>query len=312
MAAFLQVLKRVQEFFSSWRFPVLALAVLGSFEVLLLVLLFVPGGDAGFGAFADEFRKWCFGYDERTGSLQWAYVGLMLGHPPVIGGIIALFWKEPVAELLRTRPRALLPYGAGAAVIATGMTLSLFAAAKPGPDPKLPLPAAALRTAYAAPSFDLRNQHGQRVTLEQLEGQVVILTGVYATCGYTCPLILAQLERTLARLRADERRWVRVVAITLDPERDTERVLLELANRHKMSAPEAQFLTGPPERVNALLDALQISRKMDMTTGAIDHANLFIVLDKRGKLAYRFTLSQRQEHWLLEAVQLLAREPGSG
>jgi cytochrome oxidase Cu insertion factor (SCO1/SenC/PrrC family) len=57
---------------------------------------------------------------------------------------------------------------------------------------------------------------------------------------------------------------------------------------------------------------LQIARERNPQTGMIDHANLFIVLDRKGTIAYRFTLGEHQEHWLARALQLLTREQAGG
>jgi protein SCO1 len=301
-------LSQVQNFFSSYRFPAIALALLGAFELLLIVMLAVPSAPDGLGAFAEEFRVWCFGYDTSTGTMEWAYVAMMAAHPIVIGGLIAFVWWQPLREVVRTRPRALVPYLAGSLltmVVASSTLLLLRGEASAA---ELPFPADALRTKLPAPEFSLENQDGQPVSLADLSGSVVILTGVYATCGHTCPLIMAQLERALAALAPEDRSQVRVVAVTLNPKHDTRQVLLDLANRHEVSAPDHQFLTGSEADVNRLLDQLQIARTENPMSGVIDHANLFIVLDRQTRIAYRFTLGERQERWLTQAVSVLARE----
>jgi protein SCO1 len=306
------MLSSIQRFMSSWRFPALALAALASFELLLVVMLLAPSGPDGLGAFAEEFRVWCFGYDPATGKMQWAYVTMMAAHPAVIGALIAWLWWRPLTEVARGRPLALVPYLGGAALTMALSTTILLGLRSTADAAELPFPAEALRTAQPAPELGLVNQDGQRVTLADLRGKVVILTGVYATCAHTCPLIMAQLERAIASIPAEERKSVRVVAVTLNPEHDDQEVLKGLEERHAVSAPLYQFLTGPESDVNRVLDRLEIARKMNAHSGVIDHANLFIVLDRQGRIAYRFTLGARQERWLGEAARLLAREPGAG
>jgi protein SCO1 len=301
-------LSQIQGFFGSYRFPAIALALLGAFELLLVVMLAVPAAPDGFGAFAEEFRVWCFGYDASTGTMEWAYVAMMAAHPIVIGGLIAAVWWHPLRDILKTRPRALIPYLAGSLLTMVGASSTLLLLRGEASAAELPFPAETLRTKLPAPSFSLKNQDGQPVSDADLRGQVVVLTGVYATCGHTCPLIMAQLERALSGLPAEEKSQLRVVAITLNPAHDTREVLSDLAKRHDVSAPSYQFLTGPEADVNRLLDRLEIARTKNPMSGVIDHANLFIVLDRQGKIAYRFTLGERQERWLTQAVRLLVRE----
>jgi protein SCO1 len=51
-----------------------------------------------------------------------------------------------------------------------------------------------------------------------------------------------------------------------------------------------------------------IERVRNAETGLIDHANLFLVIDRQGRVAYRFTLGDRQEQWLVSALRLLLAE----
>jgi cytochrome oxidase Cu insertion factor (SCO1/SenC/PrrC family) len=60
--------------------------------------------------------------------------------------------------------------------------------------------------------------------------------------------------------------------------------------------------------VNDVLDRLEISRSANPMSGEIDHANLFLLIDKGGKLAYRLTLGAQQEQWLVEALRVLVAE----
>ena len=58
-----------------------------------------------------------------------------------------------------------------------------------------------------------------------------------------------------------------------------------------------------------VLTRLQFSATRDPRTGLIDHANLFLLVDRRGDIAYRFTLDPRHRAWLREALRALLREP---
>ena len=49
-------LKMLEEFFSSWRFPIFAVTLVLGYEVMLLTLLLLPAGEGQVASFADEFR----------------------------------------------------------------------------------------------------------------------------------------------------------------------------------------------------------------------------------------------------------------
>jgi len=63
--------------------------------------------------------------------------------------------------------------------------------------------------------------------------------------------------------------------------------------------------------VEGVLDAMQIARQRDPETGVISHANLFLLVDREGRLAYRLGLGERQQRWLTSALRVLLNEPGS-
>ncbi len=118
----------------------------------------------------------------------------------------------------------------------------------------------------------------------------------------------ASEEKFVAEAPA-ERADLRVVAVTMDPTHDTPEVLAELAGMHGMQAPLYNLVTGDANEVESILDAMGIIRKRDPETGVIDHANLFLLVDREGKIAYRLTLGDLQERWLASALKLLLREP---
>jgi len=303
-----RAIEGLQRFLLGGGFPSFALCLMLFYEVLLVALLLAPAGDAGLGAFAEDFRIWCYGYDPATGRMEWSYVMAMTVPPLMLAGVLVLLWWEPLAERLR-RPRSLAPPAAAAALLVCGAA-GLFAALGAGPARgELPFPAEELRTALRPPALSLVNQRGEPIELSALGGKVVMLTAVYASCPHTCPLILAQAKRAVDELGPAERADLRVVAVTLDPAQDSSAVLAQLAGNHGLEAPLFNLVTGEPDRVEATLDAMGVARRRDPETGVIDHANLFLLVDRGGKLAYRFSLGERQERWLASALKVLLREP---
>ena len=65
---------------------------------------------------------------------------------------------------------------------------------------------------------------------------------------------------------------------------------------------------GPSAPLERLLDRVQIARERDPETGVISHANLFLLIDRDGRIAYRFGLGERQQRWLTSALRILLRE----
>ncbi len=121
---------------------------------------------------------------------------------------------------------------------------------------------------------------------------------------------MRQAKAAVATLNEAQQAEVTVVGITLDPGNDTPDRLHQMAEGHGVSAPRFRFATGAPNVVERVLDDLDVSRKRDPTTGVIDHANLFFVVDRQGRIAYRLTIGERQQQWLVAALRnLLAETP---
>lgn len=304
--ALTKALEGVSRFFSGSGFPVFALSLMLGWELMLLGILLTPGSLDPTG-FAEDFRVWCFGFDPATGSFQVSYVAAMLVPPLMLAGFVLGMWWQPVREALRAPARLALPGMCALTLVALGAG-GMAAVAKPPIEGELPFPAEGLRTAHKAPGFTLVDQDGQVLSNADLEGSVVVMTGVYAHCVHTCPAVVAQLKAVLAELTEAERELVRVVAVTLDPENDTPEVLAGLAEMHGLETPEWHFLAGEPDEVNGVLDAMSLARSKDPETGIIDHVNLYLVLDRDGQLAYRFTLGETQQRWLGSALRILVAE----
>ena len=99
-----------------------------------------------------------------------------------------------------------------------------------------------LKGAESSPSFELTNQTGQAVSLESLQGRVVVLTFLYTYCPDVCPIITSQLRDVQDQL-PDEGSGVEFVAISVDPERDTVEAASDYLERWKLEE-EWQYLVG--------------------------------------------------------------------
>lgn len=288
-------------------FPVFTLALLVGFKLLLLAALLIPPSESALGAFSSDFRVWCFGANPETGELSWAYVGTMFGELLLFGGAIYFFWREPLMDVLRHNKRATLPYVVAALVATLGGALA-FVGLQATSEGNPIFPAASLRTAIPAPAFALVNQRGEPVSSDGLRGKVTVVTGIYASCGLTCPVLLAQAKNVLGELTEQELAEIRFVGITLDPTNDTPEVLAKLALAQRIELPTWTLATGDPAAVNLALDNFGIERRKDEKTGVIDHANFYALIDTEGRVAYRFSLGETQAQWMGEALRLLVRE----
>jgi protein SCO1 len=298
-------------FIAGWAFPSFLLFTCALATCLLGVMLVLPAEGTALEQFAEDFRIWCFGYDPATGQTKWAYAGTMLSAPFMLSGITALLWWEPLSEVVRDAPRKLWRTGAAAALLVLGLAggMGVLGISADAGEDAFAFPAQDLRLDGPAPALTgIVDHRGEPVSLEELRGRVVVVTAIYTRCALACPLILGQVKRVLDAVPPAVRDQVAVVALTFDPEHDGPAELARLAKSYDIDAPRYLLATGEAPRVNEVLDQYGFARALNPDTGIIDHANLFFVIDRGGRLAYRFSLGERQAAWLGEALELLAGE----
>lgn len=128
-----------------------------------------------------------------------------------------------------------------ALLIAIGILLLVAGCGEAQPEPD-EFNGTVLKGAEASPPFNLTNQDGQAVSLESLQGRVVVLTFLYTFCPDVCPIITSQLRDTQDLLPEDGS-GVEFVAISVDPERDTVEAAQDYLRRWKIEE-EWQYLVG--------------------------------------------------------------------
>lgn len=148
-----------------------------------------------------------------------------------------------------------------------------------GPPPAVP--PAPLRVGDALPAVEITTAGGETVLLGPAQTERVALAFVYTTCPRPefCPALVTRLQG-LAQALGDAP-GVRILAVTIDPERDTLPVLAEYA---------AKVGPGITFGRAAELDALATRSGLSVMrgTGDIEHSLRTLVLDRGGVLLERY------------------------
>jgi protein SCO1/2 len=117
------------------------------------------------------------------------------------------------------RKTLLIGIGSFLFLLAVGVAVFVFAK-----------PASFRGTTFAEPypvasEIDLTRSDGSRFRLSELRGDVVLVFFGYTACPDVCPTTLAELRQALSELNARDVERVKVVFVTVDPDRDSpERV----------------------------------------------------------------------------------------
>jgi protein SCO1/2 len=152
-----------------------------------------------------------------------------------------------------------------------------------------PFKGGALEPPHPAPEFALPASDGSTFRLRDQRGRVVVLVFGYTFCPDVCPLTLSEMAQVRAQLGERAPR-IRVVFVTVDPERDTPDRL-----RAYVGAFDRSFLglAGDPEalaRVRRAYGVVAEKRTVAGTTAAylIDHSAFVYVVDPEGRLRLMF------------------------
>jgi len=133
----------------------------------------------------------------------------------------------------------------------------------------------------------LTDHRRQPFDLEQLRGKVVLLNFGFTHCPNICPTILNQFAAITAKLTPEERQRVQVVFISIDPERDTTKVLGDYVPFFDESF---LGLTGEPAQVADVAKRYHVYSKKadDAATNPsynVDHSTYSYLIDPQGRFA---------------------------
>jgi protein SCO1/2 len=137
-------------------------------------------------------------------------------------------------------------------------------------------------------------------------GKVVILFFGYATCPDICPTALAKYAALLRRDDLPDGA-IKVIFVSLDPERDTPQRLCEyLAWFH----PDIVGLTGNVRQIDVVARKFRVTRQKKESPGSmvyvIDHTAGAYVLDPQGRARLYLAENARLEDIVADIRQLLA------
>jgi protein SCO1/2 len=157
------------------------------------------------------------------------------------------------------------------------------------------------------PDFTLTASTGERLSLSDLRGKVLLIYFGYTFCPDSCPTTMAELKKVPEAL-GDRANEAQVLMISIDPERDTPEVLRDyLAHFH----PSFIGLTGTPEEtqaVAALFDVYVNKHEGTAATGyLVDHTASVLAIDKGGALRLLYPYDTPGED-IASDVRVLVRE----
>lgn len=141
----------------------------------------------------------------------------------------------------------------------------------------------------SSPSLDFtmtRASDGKQVSAADYRGKIVMLYFGYTFCPDVCPTTLANLAQILSGLKADADH-IRVLFVTVDPNRDTLPVLAEYVANF---GPQFDGLRGTPDQLASLARRYRVVYSVTPAHGntpyEVTHSSAIYVFDPSGKARF--------------------------
>lgn len=164
------------------------------------------------------------------------------------------------------------------------------------------------------PGATLTDTRGRPYDLrEEARGRVTLLFFGYTHCPDVCPVQMANLGSVLERMPPSERRWIRVVFVTVDPRRDTAARLRRWLDRF---GDGFVGLRGDSARVAELQRRLRLppAARQDRSVRGrytVGHASQVLAFGPDGRARLAYPSGTRQRDWAHDLPRLARRARSS-
>lgn len=201
--------------------------------------------------------------------------------------------KTPESKM--PRPLLWMLAGLSALLAVAAIGLGSMVAGRPGAGPQA--------TSAIGGPFRLETGGGKIVTDADVRGAPFLVFFGYTHCPDICPTTLFQLAQVLHALGPDAK--IKVLFITVDPERDTPELMQEYAQSFDK---RIIGLSGDRAAVDKVIAAYRVyARKEPAANGeyTMDHSSVIYLMDRDGKFVQAFNLQRPPEQAAAELKPLL-------
>jgi protein SCO1 len=172
----------------------------------------------------------------------------------------------------------------GSKAILSGLWMALLGASActRGPEP--------LPVYNTVGPFQMTSQNGEAFDSRSLRGKVWLASFFFTSCTGPCP----RLNRAVFDLQEATYQYpdLRLISISIDPERDTPEALAAYAKRYKADAARWTFLTGPMATVDHLSgEVFRTGRIGNSQT----HSTRVMLIDRRGRVRGFFETGEESD-----------------
>jgi protein SCO1/2 len=168
-------------------------------------------------------------------------------------------------------------------------------------------------TTYGEPfppamDFTLTREDGSVFRLSAYRGNLILLFFGYTSCPDVCPTTLAELNLALERFDTDAAAQIKVLFVTVDPERDTPERVQEYVDHFNT---DFIGLSGSEEELAHVWNGYGIFREIPEGASAsgylVNHTARVTLIDREGNLRISFPYDAPVED-MVHDLKLMLRE----
>ena len=149
------------------------------------------------------------------------------------------------------------------------------------------------RAALIGGAFALEDGGGKTVSDQTLRGRPFLVYFGYTHCPDVCPTELARVSDILSKMGD---KAIPTLFITVDPERDTPKVMQDYASSFN---PAVIGLSGSPQAVEAAEKAFRVYARKGQPQPdgdySMDHSSIVYLMDKNGAFVEAFNVERSPE-----------------
>jgi protein SCO1/2 len=135
----------------------------------------------------------------------------------------------------------------------------------------------------------LTNQLGNKVSLHDLKGKIIVADFFFTHCPSICPTLTKNMKRLQETLKVKDIRrkvdssFVHFLSFSVDPERDSVEALKTYADKYGVDHEGWWLLTGPKKDIyDFSVHELKLGLEDKEVSEEFIHTNRFVLLDKQG------------------------------
>ena len=146
----------------------------------------------------------------------------------------------------------------------------------------------------------LTSQAGEQQGLDVYAGHPVLLTMFYGSCPAACPLLIDTLFAVERAASPAQRERMRVLMISIDPQRDTPQLLQDLAKTRHIDLSRWTLARADAATVRRIAAVLNVQYRQ-LPNGEFNHTSVITLLSPSGEILAQSYALGKADSALLDA-----------